>query len=260
LSIPHVIGSSAEELRYIHGGGWRDPEVDSQSFEPAVNELLGSSIKDQIAGFASVNYRLSPHPSHPAKPSSPDDPSRNVHYPSHLQDVGHALLYLEEEYQIANRYVLVGHSAGATIAFELNNWYIPDKVLPLPAAILGIAGIYNFEAFIQAHSGIPLYREFMENAFPLLDQWEKAAPYTSRLPDQALWEQVQTILISHSDEDELVEKEQATFMLERALGLPHGKEKVHFLEANGNHDEIWESGPILADLIIKAVDIMRARS
>lgn len=250
----------SEGHRYIHGGAWRDPAVDSMSFEPAVKELWKSSLNLSIAGFASINYRLSPYPSHPEDPSSPDDLSRNVHYPDHLIDVAQGLLYLEEHYHIDNCYLLAGHSAGATMAFELHNWYMPLRVLPIPAAVLGVAGIYNFEAFIEDHTEIPAYRELMENAFPDKRLWERASPYKNRLPNYAAWEQAKAIIISHSSQDELVEQAQSSYILERARMAPHCKEKVHFLEASGNHDEIWASGSILAGLIVKSVEILLSSS
>jgi kynurenine formamidase len=183
-----------------------------------------------------------------------------VHYPGHLIDVAQGLLYLEEHYQIGNRYILVGHSAGATMAFELHDWYMPRRNLPIPAVVLGIAGIYNFEAFVEEHSEIPAYREFMENAFPEKRLWERASPYQNRLPNSAAWEQAEAIIVSHSDQDELVEKAQSSYMLGRARMSPHCKEHVHFLEASGAHDEIWASGYILAGLISKAVQILRSSS
>jgi kynurenine formamidase len=242
--------------RFIHGGAWRDPAVDSLSFEPAVKELWKSSSKFAIAGFASINYRLSPYPSHAEDPSSPDDRSRNAHYPDHLIDVAQGLLYMEEHYHIGDRYLLAGHSAGGTLAFELNDWYMPRAMLPVPAAVIGIAGIYNFEAFIEDHSEIPAYRELIENAFPDKRLWERASPYKNRLPNYAAWEQAKAIIISHSKEDELVEEAQSSYMLERARMAPHCKDKVHFLEASGKHDEIWSSGTILAGLITKSIEIL----
>jgi acetyl esterase/lipase len=244
--------------RYIHGGAWRDPEVDSRSFELAIYIFCTSPLKSAVAGFAAINYRLSPYPSHPKDPSSPDDKSRNVHYPSHLLDVSRALLYLDNKYGINNRYILAGHSAGATLAFELNNWHLPDSDLPQPACVLGISGIYDLEAFIGSHSEIPVYRELVENAFPDKSLWEQASPNKSNLPRTAKWQDARAIIVSHSDEDELVEKAQASYMLERARLSPNAKAKVHFLQATGTHDEIWKSGHILADLISKSINILRS--
>jgi kynurenine formamidase len=220
--------------------------------------LSKSSLEVSIAGFASINYRLSPYPSHPKSPSSPGDKSRNVHYPVHLTDVSRALLYLDEKYRISNRYLLTGHSAGATLAFELNNCYPQKTQLPQPACVLGISGIYDLEAFVKSHSNIPAYRTLIENAFPDKSLWEQASPNKSRLSEFAKWQDAKAVIISHSDEDELVEKAQASYMLERAR-MASGA-KVHFLPATGTHDEIWESGHILAGLITKSIEILQSTS
>lgn len=148
----------------------------------------------------------------------------------------------------------MGHSAGATLAFQLHN--STHLTLPTPAAVLGISGIYNFEAFLEAHSSIPAYQEFMENAFPDKASWEKAAPYTNRESDPAIWQQAKAIIIAHSKEDELVEKEQASFMLERARQTPCCEGKVHYLETTGLHNGIWQSGDILAGLITRSLQIL----
>ncbi len=231
--------------------------MDSKSFAPAVEVLSNSSLKDSIAGFASINYRLSPYPSHPEDPSSPNDKSRNVHYPAHLVDVSRALLYLDDKYRISNRYIVAGHSAGACLAFELNDWYLPGTQLPQPACVFGISGIYDLEAFIEAHRNIPAYRTLIENAFPDKSLWEEASPTKSHLSKSAKWQNARAVIVSHSDEDELVETAQASCMLERARKAPSANGKVHFLPATGAHDEIWQSGHILASLIIKSIEIIR---
>jgi kynurenine formamidase len=232
--------------------------VDSRSFAPAVEVLSNSSMQDSIAGYASINYRLSPYPSHPKDPSYPDEKSRNVHYPTHLLDVSRALLYLDGKYRINNRYIVAGHSAGACLAFELNNWYLPGKQLPQPACVLGISGIYDLEAFIEAHSEIPAYRALIENAFPDESLWEEASPNKSHLSEPAKWQSSRAVIISHSDEDELVEKAQASYMLARARTASSATTKVHFLPATGAHDQIWENGNILAGLIADSIEILRS--
>jgi kynurenine formamidase len=218
--------------------------------------LSNSPLKHSVAGFASINYRLSPYPSHPNDPSSPRDISRNLQYPAHLLDVSRALLYLDAKYRINNRYLIAGHSAGATLAFELNNWYIPKAQLPQPACVVGISGIYDLEAFIESHSEIPAYRELIENAFPDKSLWEQASPYKSHLSETAIWQDARAVIVSHSDEDELVEKAQASYMLKRARAALNVK--VHFLPATGAHDEIWGNGHILASLITMSIEILRS--
>ena len=61
-------------------------------------------------------------------------------------------------------------------------------------------------------------------------------------PNYAAWEQAKAIIMAHSNQDELVEKAQSSYMLERAPMAPHCKDKVNFLESRGAHDEIWASG------------------
>ncbi|KAE8452375.1 hypothetical protein EG329_001075 [Mollisiaceae sp. DMI_Dod_QoI] len=241
---------------YIHGGAWRDPEVDSKSFVPAIGVLSDSSSRDCFSAYASINYRLSSYTDHTNNPSTPDDASRNICHPGHVLDVAHALLYLQEQYDIQGRYILVGHSAGATIAFQLHQSLLPGKRLPRPSCVLGIAGIYNFEAFVEAHSGIPAYKEIMENAFPQREAWTDASPYSSDPSKETLWEHVRLVVISRSEDDELVEKAQASFMLERARSVQNAAGKVHFLEASGAHDQIWSSGDILASLVVKTLALL----
>jgi len=142
------------------------------------------------------------------------------------------------------------------LAFQLDDCYTQNKHIPTPLSVLGISGIYNFEAFLEAHSDVPVYKALMENAFPDRSLWEKACPYTNRLANHASWKRSKAIILSHSDEDELVEKAQANFMMERVLTNPAFADSVHFLPATGPHDGIWESGDILAGLIEKSLEIL----
>ncbi|RDL42267.1 uncharacterized protein BP5553_02246 [Venustampulla echinocandica] len=245
---------------FIHGGAWRDPEVDSMSFEPAVTALSNLPIRSSIAGFVSINYRLSPYPSHSKYPSPPDDPSRNVQHPCHLEDVGHALLYLDGKYGIEDRYMLVGHSAGATMAFGLYLSLLPDRPLPRPACVLGIAGIYDFDAFVEAHKSIPVYQQFMESAFPERSAWHQVSPSTGLTGYDPLWERAKIIVISNSDEDQLVEKEQDSYMLKRVKSRLDGHQQIHSLAASGGHNEIWQSGHILAGLIVQSMQWLQSLS
>lgn len=103
---------------YIHGGAWRDPAIDATSFAKLESLLLKHESIKHVAGLASMNYRLSPYPSHPTDPSNPADPARNVKHPDHINDVLAAILYLQDKYCFEERYILVGHSCGATLAMQ----------------------------------------------------------------------------------------------------------------------------------------------
>lgn len=157
--------------------------------------------------------------------------------------------YLESSYAINQNYILIGHSAGGTMALELQS-----PSLPVPAVVLGIAGIYDFEGLLKAHDH-PAYQEFMENAFPDKSTWMKAAPFTNYSPDN-LYEKAKLVAISSSGDDELVEPGQAISMLERIASGPLPKGNVHFLKATGTHDEIWGSGSILAGLVKDVVELL----
>lgn len=176
-----------------------------------------------------------------------------------MLDVARALLYLEKQYGIANRYILAGHSAGATIAFQLRNYSMKEN-LPTPAGVIGIAGIYHFEAFVEAHNEIPEYKALMENAFPDHSVWDDSSPAVTALEGPALWEQSELVVLSYSDEDELVEKWQVTAMLRRAGTVDQAEEKVHLIDISGKHDEVWENGNLLGGLILKSMELLRIRN
>ncbi|KAI7206892.1 hypothetical protein KC333_g9506, partial [Hortaea werneckii] len=225
---------------YIHGGAWRDPEIDSTSFVQAQNLLLQSREIDQIAGFASINYRLSPYPSHPHSPSDPSDPARNAHHPDHLNDILDALRHLQDTFSFGTRYLLVGHSCGATLAFQAammqhqhhhhqqsnsSPLTSPDAVVvPPPLALLAIEGLYDLPALVAYHSDSPIYQHLITNAFgPNPQDWTRASPTTlsttspTQLPhhhhqQQATQTWPNLIVLAHSRQDELVEWQQVDLM------------------------------------------------
>ena len=134
---------------YIHGGAWRDPLITSSSFNPARDILLNTSLP--LQGLASINYRLSPYPSHPTHPSSPDDDSRNAKHPDHLTDVLSALEYLHEHYIFDNKYIIVGHSCGATLALQACA-SLTAATVPPPLAAACVEGIYDMPGLVSHNS------------------------------------------------------------------------------------------------------------
>ncbi|KAI9781556.1 MAG: hypothetical protein M1816_002271 [Peltula sp. TS41687] len=251
---------------YIHGGGWRDPLIQSDSFEPALHTLLKSPPQlESIAGFASINYRMSPYPQHPTDPSSNDDQGRNVRFPDHLHDVLDALAFLQDKYGFGDQYVLAGHSAGATLAYQvvMDCWrHGPYPALPL--AVAGLAGVYDFTAIVARHPGVPMYTEIVENAFGPKQNWDHAAPavWLGKVGSlNETWPNGRLAVIAYSEEDELVEPEESVALWEVLTGSRNASDlrRVELVKSRGPHDAQWEQGTELASLILKAVDMLATK-
>lgn len=245
---------------YVHGGAWFDPEQTAATFDKAQGQLLKMPIVEQVAGFASINYRLSPAPSHPTNPSNPSDPARNARHPDHINDVLHAILHLQETYAFRDRYILVGHSCGACLVLQVamkrywGSQYESTSALEMnvapPLAILGIEGLYDLPALVKYHEKQPFYRHFTESAFGDSQNWTAASPSHSDFSQS--WENGRLVVIAHSREDELVEWEQPELMLKSLYSQgfkDSGKRRVKLLELRGKHDEVWQEGKEVARAI-----------
>ncbi|KAI1503582.1 hypothetical protein F5X99DRAFT_406895 [Biscogniauxia marginata] len=106
---------------YIHGGAWRDPRVTLETFAPGADKILQrAACGGRIAAFASLDYRLSPHPGFPQDPAAtPPARLRGARHPDHVDDARAALAFLQARYGFGAGYVLVGHSAGGCMALQL---------------------------------------------------------------------------------------------------------------------------------------------
>lgn len=256
---------------YIHGGAWRDPAIPASSFAATEKHLLSAAtpaIKDRISGIASINYRLSPYPAHPTNPSNPHDPARNARHPDHINDVLAAILYLQEKYSFGNRYVLIGHSCGATLALQVamkrfwGSQYDPTAALELnvepPLAIVGVSGIYDIPGLVDDNAAQPAYRDLVVNATGSDRKvWQDASPVNGDYEDG--WQDGKLAVLVHSEDDELVAMKQPQTMWEalgqQGFGESAGSEKTRkFVKVQGvKHDEIWEDGSALADVILQTV-------
>jgi pimeloyl-ACP methyl ester carboxylesterase len=187
--------------------------VTSSSFLPALSRIVAANTNtneeeennkgidiDDISGYASINYRLSPHPQKsPQNPhTTPAYELRNAKWPDHLHDVLAGIAHLQQKYAFGERYLLVGHSIGATMALlstlaaasarsfttstgtgtttttttahgdgdRTQQTPPPKLLLPLPAiepplAVLGVSGIYDFPTL---HDSFPSYVDLTRNA------------------------------------------------------------------------------------------------
>lgn len=235
---------------YIHGGAWRDPTRSYEDLAPTLRALT-SSPPLPIAGLASIDYRLSPHPSHPQPVTTPPTQLRRAVHPDHIHDIRAALAHLSQKRSIEG-YILAGHSVGATLAFQLlmgpqaSGTPLPHPDVPLPAGILGLAGIYEFRDF-ASRNGDP-YVAFVENALgPDRETWDAAAPMNFKGSYAADWAVGRHVLLSYSEEDTLVDGVVETgAMVSR---LQRDGRAVSTSPTNGEHEFVWEDGKQIVRLI-----------
>ncbi|KAK5627193.1 hypothetical protein RRF57_002908 [Xylaria bambusicola] len=280
---------------YIHGGAWRDPRVTHESFVPSIDWILRTSLaatddvgdnnirggtSNAIAGFASIDYRLSPHPDFPQDPATtPKDQYRGAQHPDHINDVRSALVFLQRTYGFGGNYVLVGHSAGGALAFQLLATSSPSSTgvaaeatltehPALPSAIVSFEGLYDFMAVDARYGGA--YATFFRGAFgddP--GSWDAAAPvkYTGNYAQK--WPDGKFILLGWSADDTLVDEPEADNMARRlrdvdgfvneGQGEGVGEKTLLLLkDVRGNHDEIWRSGEHIARMVWIALRTLRA--
>jgi acetyl esterase/lipase len=218
------------------------------SFNPTLDAFSESTLAN-MDGVASINYRLSAYPDHSTNPSADDDPSRNAKHPDHLEDVTTTLLFLQRQYGIDGRYVLVGHSCGATLALQVPATF-KRQVVPRPAAIIGSEGIYDIPNLVKVHTH-PAYRQFVVSAFGDEESvWRKVSPCYM---DPGLWLTSKEVVISHSLEDELVGQDQAEAMLNCLRSTKTWQGQARFVTVEGAHDSIWSEGHAMAQLIESAL-------
>jgi kynurenine formamidase len=260
---PPPANTKAFWIIYIHGGAWRDPRQSHKDFNASLDLMTNSTdgtytlALAQIAGFASIDYALSPHPDLPSS-----DPAYCARHPQHVQDVCNALAWLALEYGVGrsdgegSEYLLVGHSAGATIAMQLAMGIAGSGKVRSPTAVVGLAGIYDLPLFVK-HPKSPewadAYHDIIVGAFGEDEEaWREASPaLRSELlmePKISSWE---VVVLSHSLLDELVDMEQTVKMCE--LLRAHQIDVRGPLTPNSKHDESWQKGYDIVQVIGVAI-------
>ncbi|KAJ4361147.1 hypothetical protein N0V95_002116 [Ascochyta clinopodiicola] len=274
-------GAFVAAFFYIHGGAWRDPTQDARCVEPTLTHLIAShaSTIQNIAGVASLNYRLSPYPSHPTSPSSPSDSARNATHPEHVRDVAAALAFLKKEYGV-QRWVGAGHSCGATLLLQLVSGIglrDDDKagVGAGPEGLVLLCGIYNVPLLLRNHDppACPdyiskIYYEFIAGAFGAdSEAYRGVSPIVGKYDTQQ-WKNGKLMVLAHSYQDELIERQQRDVMcvaldregwsivMEEGDGEAEVGENSRVLEVRdlkGGHDWIWEDGAQVAKLLADVI-------
>ena len=248
---------------YIHGGYFRDPRVTASSFHPALGQLVNPSTESQairevqshIAGYASVNYRLAPHEGHPQDDSVPDYERRDAQWPEMMDDVMNAIKHLQTKHGFGERYLLVGHSVGATMAL-LAALQARDAGIEAPEAVAGVCGIYDFE---ELHRKWPGYDHLTRNAIKDEEEWPRASPSRySREEYERVWARGRKrwVLLAQSNSDGLVDFGQAQEMEKIFESEKDGLILSDLMEIKGKHNQIWEQGGELAKVIAVGVGEM----
>lgn len=241
---------------YIHGGAWRDPRIAHESFWPSIKHIASEAKPSLgIRGFIAIDYRLSPHPDHPQDEKTPARDLRNSKHPDHIQDVFQALAYLQKTVQLGNDYVLIGHSAGATLAFQtlmgdsaLGQSLRPE--IPQPTAIVGISGIYDLVGLIERFGDA--YRSFIKNAFDDEQAWHRTSPATFDGGFGKSWSAGKLALLAWSPEDSLIDELEIANMSKKLEA--DGIKVVVDKSLHGDHDEVWQDGSQLCRLVVAALE------
>lgn len=240
---------------YIHGGFFRDPLVLADSFHPTVDILasaLGHPSASHVAGYATLNYRLSQHANHTQPPETPAYDSRNASWPEHLDDVLAGIKQLQATYHFGSNYLLAGHSVGAQMAL-LVALKAKDKGIVAPRMVLGLSGIYDFPLIHQDH---PEYRNLTFNA---MKEGEEIAASPTTFPAEA-YEQagVERVLLGHSRDDGLVPWNQVERMVGVLEKAKRGSDYVSVVELHGKHNDIWRDGKESSRAIQTALGLLHA--
>ncbi|POS79474.1 hypothetical protein DHEL01_v202126 [Diaporthe helianthi] len=264
-------GSAKYWLIFIHGGAWRDPRSTFDEAEPTINALLDPTSKwhmpdaaSRIAGFASLNYRLSPHPDFAQDTdTTPSFAARVARHPDHLDDVVSGLRFLQQQLGFGggasgSGYVLFGHSAGAFLAYQaLLGPNLCSRGLGgdfvAPAAVVGFEGIYDLVGLDGRMGGE--YAGFMEAAFGEdRDGWRAASPATAAgsFGKWAGQKGPRLAVLAHSADDELVDMPEVGTMEER-LRRDGVRDLLVFRDLKGGHFDVVRDGSF-ARVLIRTLD------
>jgi kynurenine formamidase len=216
----------------------------------------GSVDISSVRGFASIDYRLSPHPQFPQDPdNTPATEFRGARHPDHLQDTRSALAFLAEHYGLTNDYTLIGHSVGATLAYQLlmgSDALMGAELqeVPLPAAIIAISGIYDMVGLVQRLGEI--YNTFTTAALGTDKKtWKQLSPALYAGNYKSNWPEGRCNIIAWSRDDTLVDEPEIDAM---TLKLSHdGLVTTVRKDLTKQHNVVWEEGTQVARLIADAL-------
>jgi kynurenine formamidase len=201
--------------------------------------------------------------------TTPDTELRIAQHPDHISDVRMALRFLTENYGLSaedggervehgNAYVLIGHSAGATLAFQL---FMAEDTLcgciPQPAAVIGISGIYDLVGLDDRHTG---YTSFISSAFgDSKENWKRASPATYPCSFAGRWTADKPTILAWSAEDSLIDEPEIDAMSARLS--QDGIQASVIKDLTGEHDDVWREGSQIHRLVQLVIgDLQQGRN
>lgn len=231
--------------------------------DPSSAHCLGSEPSSRIAGFASLNYRLSPHPAFAQDLScTPSFGTRTARHPDHLVDILSGLRFLQKKFGFGKEYVFFGHSAGGFVNYQILLGRTAclggvggDRVdtyedVELPVAVVGFEGIYDLAGLNVRMKGT--YTGFMEAAFgpnttpssSSQSEWDIASPAINQKGNfKRDWfdKGGKIAVLAQSATDELVDMAECDIMEKRLREDGVGKVLV-FRDLVGGHFEVLRDG------------------
>lgn len=215
----------------------------------------------RIAGFASLNYRLSPHPAFAQDTgTTPSFAARAARHPDHLDDVASGLGFLQRQLGFGGGdYVLFGHSAGAFLAYQallgpaIRSQPGSGGDFAPPAAVVGFEGIYDLVGLDGRMGGG--YAGFIEAAFGEdRNGWRDASPATAAgsFGEWAGQKGPRLAVLAHSADDELVDMPEVGTMEER-LRRDGVRDMLVFRDLKGGHFDVVSDG-IFAKVLIRTLE------
>lgn len=180
-------------------------------------------------------------------------------------------MLLSRQYGLTEaNHVLVGHSCGATLAFQALQRSCTTNEFPAPRAIVGLAGIYDLRLLVDNHRDGPyadVYVSFVQGAFGEdREEWNRLSPtYFAR---KAMCSGRAILLVTAAD-DVLVEQQQREIMRRAILGLERTVESQVVderrkdehcsyaeMSVQGGHDEMWLDGEKMVAAVQRVLDMI----
>lgn len=225
---------ASKALVLIHGGAWIDEKNTPDDFKQLCKTILDLSNGAPHFSMYSIDYRLSPQ----------------VKHPTHIHDVIDNLYKLITEFKITSLQLL-GHSVGATLAWQVSTWNCVSspfkaKLDVIHSRLTGIYLVDGIYSLVELLDEYPSYIYFVSQAFnDSAKEFQEIKHSIERLPSN-----LTSIHLLHSYNDELLTLRQTRYF-SSLLQEAHVPFTAHFSDM-GLHNDVYSSAK-LANYILNSV-------